>query len=188
MLDLNVLSKVVTEDSSLNIILKKNAGKLTITVIPVLKPLQDEDDEAAAALYAVLAQPICITAEAEGDVNAFVNGQLQAVLEARNPAQDQLSQYQAQVAEAMNQSRLAEQVAKEKKAKQDAEKAAKKSQKTAAAKTPAINASESEDESDSDNDLENADNGDEAKPEVPVTAAKADTPLNDLFADLGVSA
>lgn len=185
MLDLNVLNKAITEESSINVILKKNASKLTVTVIPVLKPLTEEADPVVSALYAILAQPICITADETGDINAYVNAQIQAILDARQPAQDQLNQYQQQVAEAISLAKLAEQEAKDKKAKAEAEKAAKKAAKNSKPATaePAADADADDDDDDTQASADEAVIADEA-PQTPPSSA----PFNDLFSNLGVTA
>lgn len=189
MLDLNVLCKALTEDASLSLVIKKAADKITVTIIPLLKPLDDDSDSVVTTLHAVLAQPICITADPQQDLNAYMNTQLQALLEARQPAQNQLTQYQAQVAEALNQAKLAEQEAKDKKAKQAAEKTAKKTGKTASSAVTKASTEEVDDDTDTQNEFDDQVDSETqpASTEKPVTTASSQ-PITDLFSGLGVSA
>lgn len=134
MFDLTALAKTLNADSSVTVLFEKPADKFTVTVIPVLKNISESDDAVINTLQAVLTQPIRITVPEGEDINAFVNQQITGLLQAREPAVTQLSQYQQQIQEAQNQAKLAEQAEQAKKAKALADKATAAAEK---AKKPA---------------------------------------------------
>lgn len=212
MFDLNVLAKTLNADSSMTVLLNKVADKFTVTVIPVLKNITDSSDVVVSTLQAVLTQPIRITVPQEADINTYVNEQISALLQARQPAVSQLSQYQQQIQEAQNQATLAEQEAKDKKAKAIADKAEKaladkadKAKKPATTtKASAVDATDTSDESDENISDENPDDGEndslndaeatrleneqaqQEQPPVPAAIVSSQAPnAFDLFSNLG---